>query len=236
MVLDSSGSDDEPYRGYSKFAISNDFLHRLNMAIPDLGLTAGMRSFGATRNPFADKTKLIYGPTTYTKDGFQAALDSVKWGSGESPVERAIDAAGDDMYSFKGKTAVIFVGDGEYAGNDPAAAVKRLKGRYGDNLCVYTVLVGSEDPASVDTMRAIADAGECGFYRSVKYIESPQAMSDWIAEVFLSEIVRKAAPLPIVYGDSDGDGVTDDVDQCADTPAGASVNDNGMGTRQKPPR
>lgn len=229
VVLDSSGSVDETYRGYSKFAIANDFLHRMNMAIPDIDLTAGMRSFGATRNPFADKTRLIYGPTTYTKEGFQAALDTVKWGGGESPAERAIDAASDDMYSFKGKTAFIFVGDGEYASNDPAAAVKRLKDRYGDNLCVYSVLVGSEDPASVDTMRAIADAGQCGFYRSAKYIESPQAMSDWIAEVFLSEVVRKAAeaPPPMVVGDSDGDGVNDDVDQCADTPVGAPVNDKG---------
>ena len=112
VVLDSSGSIDETYRGYSKFAISNDFLHRMNMSIPDLDLTAGMRDFGATRNPFADKTRLLYGPTTYTKEGFQSALNSVKWGGGESPAAMAIDAASDDMYSFKGQTAFIFVGDG----------------------------------------------------------------------------------------------------------------------------
>jgi OmpA-OmpF porin, OOP family len=227
VVLDSSGSIDETYRGYSKFDITNGFLHRMNMAIPDMDLTAGMRSFGATRNPFASKTRLIYGPTTYTKEGFQSALDTVKWGGGESPAERAIDAASDDMYSFKGKTAFIFVGDGEYAGNDPTAAVKRLKDRYGDNLCVYTVLVGSEAPASVDTMQAMADAGGCGFYRSAKYIESPQAMSDWVEAVFLAEVLKKAEPIPMVYGDSDGDGVTDDVDQCRNTPAGAPVNDKG---------
>jgi OOP family OmpA-OmpF porin len=227
VVLDSSGSIDETYRGYSKFAITNDFLHRMNMAIPDMDLTAGMRSFGATRNPFADKTRLIYGPTTYTKEGFQSALDSVKWGGGESPATMAIDAASDDMYSFKGKTAFIFVGDGQYTTNEPVAAVKRLKDRYGENMCVYTVLVGSEDPASVDMMRAMADAGGCGFYRSVKYLESPQALSGWIEEVFLTEVVKKAEPLAVVVGDSDGDGVTDDVDQCPDTPAGASVNDKG---------
>ncbi|UCD79075.1 MAG: OmpA family protein [Desulfobacterales bacterium] len=227
VVLDSSGSADETYRGYSKFAITNDFLRRMNMAIPDMDLTAGMRSFGATRNPFAQKTRLIYGPTTYTKEGFQSALDTVKWGGGESPAEMAIDASSDDMYSFKGQTAFIFVGDGQYAGNDPAAAVKRLKDRYGDKMCVYTVLVGSEEPASVDTMRAMADAGECGFYQSVKYIESPQAMADWVEDVFLVEVVKPPPPLPLPVGDSDGDGVTDDVDQCQDTPVGASVNDKG---------
>jgi len=29
------------------------------------------------------------------------------------------------------------------------------------------------------------DAGGCGFYWSAKYIESPQAMSDWIEDVLL---------------------------------------------------
>ena len=228
VVLDSSGSIDETYRGYSKFAISNDFLHRMNMSIPDLDLTAGMRDFGATRNPFADKTRLLYGPTTYTKEGFQSALNSVKWGGGESPAAMAIDAASDDMYSFKGQTAFIFVGDGEYKSNDPVAAVKRLKERYGDNLCVYSVLVGSEGAASVETMQALADAGGCGFYKSAKYLESPQAMSDWVEEVFLAPVVKKAKEeVVVVVGDSDGDGVLDDVDQCADTPAGASVNDKG---------
>ncbi len=49
------------------------------------------------------------------------------------------------MSVFEGKTAFIFVGDGEYAGNDPAAAAARQKNRYGDNLCIYPVLVGSEE-------------------------------------------------------------------------------------------
>jgi OOP family OmpA-OmpF porin len=224
VILDSSGSKEETYRGNSKFAIANDFLHRMNMTIPDMDLTAGMRTFGATRNPFAKKTQLIYGTTKYTKDGFQTALDTVEWGGGESPAEMAIDASIEDMSILQGKTAFIFVGDGEYAGNDPAAATKRLKERYGDDLCVYSVLVGSEDPASIDTMKAISDAGECGFYQSAKYLESPQAMADWIADVFLVEVKQQVVVMP---GDSDGDGITDDRDQCPDTPAGASVNDKG---------
>ena len=224
VILDSSGSKDETYRGNSKFAIAHDFLHRMNMTIPDMDLTAGMRNFGGTRNPFAKKTQLIYGTTQYTKDGFQTALDTVKWGGGESPAEMATDASSEDMTIFKGNTAFIFVGDGEYAGNDPAAAAKRLKDRYGDNLCIYSVLVGSEDPASIETMKAISDAGQCGFYQSAKYLESPQAMADWVADVFLVGVQKKVVKM---VGDSDGDGVTDDLDQCPDTPAGAPVNDKG---------
>ena len=224
VILDSSGSEDETYRGYSKFAIANDFLHRMNMAIPDMDLTAGMRNFGATRNPFAKKTQLIYGTTKYTRDGFQAALDTVNWGGGASPAEMSIDAAGEDMSTFEGETALIFVGDGIYPDNDPAAAAKRLKDRYGDNLCVYTVLVGSEDPASIETMKAVSDAGECGFYQSAKYLESSQDLSDWIARVFLAEVKQEVVA---VVGDSDGDGVSDDMDQCPDTPVNAPANSRG---------
>jgi OOP family OmpA-OmpF porin len=224
VVLDSSGSQDETYRGSSMYAIANDFLHRLNQTIPDMDLTAGMRNFGATGNPFAKKTQLIYGTTKYSKDGFQEALDTVKWGGASSPAEMAIDESSADMSIFKGNTAFIFVGDGKYRDNDPAAAVGRLKDRYGSNLCIYTVLVGSEDPASVETMKAISDAGECGFYQSAKYMESPQALSDWVADVFLVGVQKKVVKM---VGDSDGDGVTDDMDQCPDTPVGAPVNDKG---------
>ena len=224
VILDSSGSKDETYRGHSKLAIANDFLHRLNMTIPDMDLTAGMRNFGATRSPFAKKTQLIYGTTKYTKDGFETALDTVPWGGGKSPAEIAIDTSSPDMSIFEGNTAFIFVGDGKYADNDPAAAARRLKDRYGANLCIYTVLVGSEDPASIETMKAISDAGECGFYQSAKYLESPRALADWVAEVFLVGVQKKVVAM---VGDSDGDGVNDDLDQCPDTPDGAPVNDKG---------
>ena len=198
------------------------------MTIPDMDLTAGMRNFGATRSPFAKKTQLIYGTTEYTKDGFETALDTMTWGGGESPAEMAIDESSTDMSVFDGKTAFIFVGDGEYFDNDPAAAAGRLKDRYGDDLCIYSVLVGSEDPASVKTMKAISDAGQCGFYRSAKYLESPQDLANWIAEVFLVEVkddVKKRAPLMV--GDSDSDGIPDNMDQCPDTPVSAPVNSKG---------
>ena len=224
VILDSSGSQDETYKGHSIYAISNDFLNRMNKTIPDMDLTAGMRNFGATGNLFAKETQLIYGTTKYTKDGFQAALDSVKWGGGSSPAEKAFDESSADMSIFEGDTAFIFVGDGKYPDNDPAAAAARLKERYGSSLCIHSVLVGSEDPSSVAAMQAVSDAGACGSYQSAKYLESPQAMAEWIADVFLVKVEQKAAPMP---GDSDGDGVTDDLDQCPDTPAGAPVNDRG---------
>ena len=229
VILDRSGSKEETYRGHTKFAIANDFLTRMNASIPDMDLTSGLRTFGASGNPFAKKTNLIYGPTNYSKQGFQDALGTVKWGGGRSPADEALNAASSDMTPFQGKTALIFVGDGKYQGFDPAGAVKQMKDSYGDNLCVYPVLVGSEDPASVETMKEIAAAGGCGYYQSAKYLDTPQSMASWVEDVFLTKVEKKAevvAPPP-KPGDSDGDGVTDDIDQCPKTPMGAPVNDRG---------
>ncbi len=229
VILDRSGSEEDKYKGHTKFAIANDFLTRMNAAIPDMDLTSGLRTFGASGNPFAEKTHLIYGPTDYTKQGFQDALETVKWGGGLSPAEEALNKASEDITPFQGKTALIFVGDGKYKGHNPADAVTQMKNRYGENLCVYSVLVGSEDPASVETMQAIADAGGCGYYQSAKYLDTPQNMANWVANVFLTEVEKEAAVVvvPPAPGDSDGDGVTDDIDQCQNTPMGAMVNDKG---------
>lgn len=42
-------------------------------------------------------------------------------------------------------------------------------------------------------------------------------------EVIVEAVPEKTEPAPVVYGDSDGDGVTDDKDLCPNTPAGEKV-------------
>ena len=50
--------------------------------------------------------------------------------------------------------------------------------------------------------------------------------ADPVAEVPVAEVVETAV-VPVESGDADGDGVTDDKDQCPDTPAGTTVDENG---------
>jgi len=220
--------------GHSIFSISKDFLYRMNRTIPtQANFNGALRSFGASRNPFAEKSRLVYGPTAYTRGGFESNLDQIKWGGGLSPVDLAIDRARADMIPWSSsRTAVILIGDGKYEGYDPVDATRRLKQQYGDNLCVYTVLTGSENPEAVQTMRSVAEAGGCGFYQSAKYLETPQGMGAWIERVLFEQVetpvpvAPKPAPAP-APGDRDSDGVPDDVDQCPDSPAGAPVNAQG---------
>lgn len=224
VILDASGSQEETYRGYTKFAIAQDFLHRFNQTIPDVPLNGALRAFGHSRRPFAVRTQLYYGPTVYTQEGFKAGLEQVAWGGAASPADLALDSAAGDMAPWSGRTALILVGDGLYDGYDPVGAARRVKAQYGDNLCIYTILVGSEDPKAIQVMNEIAEAGECGFYQSAKYLESPQAMASWVEAVLFDQIEPVAAPAPM---DTDSDGIMDNYDQCTDTPRGAPVNNVG---------
>jgi OOP family OmpA-OmpF porin len=228
VILDSSGSKEETYRGNSKFAIAKDFVYRMNRTIPgSVYINGALRSFGHSGNPFAKKTTLHYGPTQWSSSSFEAALEKINWGGGLSPADMAIDSASGDMATLSGKTAVILVGDGQYKGYDPVGAAQRMKARFGDRVCLYTVLVGSEDPENIKTMKAISAASECGSYQTVKYLDKPSSLAAWVEAVFFESAAKPAPPPPPAPGDADGDGVVDGMDQCANTPRGAPVNSAG---------
>ena len=228
VILDSSGSKEETYRGNSKFAIAKDFVYRMNRTIPgSVYINGALRSFGHSGNPFAKKTTLHYGPTQWSSSSFEAALEKINWGGGLSPADMAIDSASGDMATLSGKTAVILVGDGQYKGYDPVGAAQRMKARFGDRVCLYTVLVGSEDPESIKTMKAISAASECGSYQTVKYLDKPSSLAAWVEAVFFESAAKPAPPPPPAPGDADRDGVVDGLDQCANTPRGAPVNSAG---------
>jgi OOP family OmpA-OmpF porin len=221
VVLDASRSAGGVKVGQTSFEKGKDFLYRMNRTLPDMKLGASMRSFGHWSG--GKETMLNYGPTTWNRDDFQRSVDQVPWGAGKSPVDLAIDQSGDDMAAMTGETAVIVIGDGEYAEVDGVGAARRLKERFGANVCIYTVLAGGVTPEKMATMRDIASAGECGFYQDANNLQSSQGMADWVREVFLEKgQVVAAAPL-----DSDGDGVIDSLDQCPDTPKGDRVDNVG---------
>lgn len=224
VILDASPSTRDLQSGLTSFESSKAFLYRMNRSIPKMNLNSTLRSFGHWQD--GGETTLHFGPTRWQRDSFQGALDGVPQGGGKSPVDQAFDLTTNDMSSMQGRTAVILVGDGQYRGVDAAGAAKRLKARYGSNACIYTVLTGSAGPQDVATMKEIAAAGQCGSFQNASNLESPQAMANWVESVFLTKSAMKAA-VPAAPLDSDGDGVYDNVDQCPDTPKGATVDKRG---------
>ncbi|MGD8758562.1 MAG: OmpA family protein [Deltaproteobacteria bacterium] len=226
VILDASGSMAEHYKGESKLDYAKEIVSRMNQTIPDLKLTGGLREFSPSLWS-GELTSLVYGQTAYTKAGLEGALQQVKRAGGHTPLAVAIDAAGDDLASARGDIALIVVGDGEHGDialgensmdRAPVVAAENLKSLFGDRLCIYAVQVG-DSPTGKWVMEQVARAGQCGFMANADDIASADGMADFVEKVFFAK-VRK--PM-----DSDGDGVTDDLDQCPNTPRGVKVDARG---------
>jgi OOP family OmpA-OmpF porin len=211
VLLDASGTMAEPR---SKFELAKDLISRMNQTIPDLRLAAGLRTFG---QGFTDSTDLVYGMADYSKASLAAALGRVDPG-GFTPMGHAIEAAIGDLKPTRGNIAVIIVSDGLETDRGALAAAGKMKGQFGERVCIYTVLVGN-DPAGKRIMEQVAEAGKCGFSVNAAGILSNSDIAGFVEKVFLT---RVAKPM-----DSDGDGVTDDLDQCPNTPRGVKVDDKG---------
>ncbi|MFH0844158.1 MAG: cell envelope biogenesis protein OmpA, partial [Pseudomonadota bacterium] len=236
VILDASGSMADAYKGKNKLNLAKDTISRMNQTIPGLDLMAALRAFGRFECWPLEESKLLYGPTNYSKGGLEGALNGVAQGRGQSPLMLALNGASQDLKAAAGQIAVIIFSDGDEEDMNHAAAInaaKALKGQFGDRICIYTVLIGN-DPKGKTLMGKITDAGLCGFSVDADRIASSGEMADFVEKVFLAKAPPKpaapakpAAPVKAGPRDSDGDGVFDDVDRCPGTPMGARVDSKG---------
>jgi OOP family OmpA-OmpF porin len=128
---------------------------------------------------------------------------------------------------------VILFSDGKInEGANPQAAASAMKELYGNNVCIYTVLLGN-DPDGSMIMQQIAAEGKCGFATNAnnlymrplsecETVNVGKGMGDFVTSIFLEK-----APKQMVDIDSDGDGVFDSRDKCPNTPKGIKVDSDG---------
>jgi OOP family OmpA-OmpF porin len=184
--------------GSSKLDHEKVLVNLFNDTIPNLKLTEAVRSFGRF-SIFGDSTtKLFYGPADYSKSALPQAIDSIKRGEGESPLNSALDGAKADLKSQQGQLAVVVFSDGEDMDKyNPVEAAKGLKAAYGDRICVYTVHIGS-DVAGRTMMQKIVDECGCGYAVTGDEISSPEGMANFVTRVFLAPAPKKEEPKPVV--------------------------------------
>jgi OOP family OmpA-OmpF porin len=220
VILDKSSSMSWKYNEQKRLTIAKDFLNAMNQTLPEMKFNGAFRTFGTSG--FGEPTALIYGPAEYSRKEFQGALDAAERAIGRSPLGAAITAASADLKESEGQIAVIIVSDGADMDTTPITAANAMKAQFGDRVCIYTVLVG-DDPAGEVLMKQVAAAGGCGFSVRADEVKTSGDMGDFVKNVFLAEIVKPVAK-PM---DSDGDGVTDDLDRCPNTPRGVKVDAHG---------
>jgi len=210
LVEDASSSmGDKPgklfERGPSKFSLSKDIMRCLNDTLPqDFPATAGLRLFG----PVYSENGLVYGMTKYHSGGMEDAITGVGNTGGVTPMADAITFGAYDLANTPGRAAMIIFSDGiNTEAADPAAAAAAAMETYGDNLCIYTVLLGN-DPQGKVTMEQIASQGKCGFATKADLLHartladgsttgSADGMADFVTAVFLEKAPpAKVAPPP----------------------------------------
>jgi OOP family OmpA-OmpF porin len=232
VILDTSSSMVDKYGKKQKAKIAKEFLSAMNQTLPELRYNAALRTFGHGASLPDKSTLLVYGPAQYSTSGFGKALNSVKGPSGDSSLAlaKAINAAGDDMKSSRGPIAVIIVSDGKHMDQKPIKAAEALKSQFGDRVCIDTVQVG-DNPAGKMTLEQIVKAGGCGISTTTERLASSANMAGFVEGIFLAKPAPKPMAKPMAKPmDSDGDGVTDDKDQCPNTPKGATVDARGCWT------
>jgi len=233
VILDTSSSMSDKYGKKEKAKIAKELLTAMNQTLPELNYNGALITFGHDAHLPDKSAMLVYGPTKYSTSGFESALNTTKGPSGDSslPLAKAIAAAGGNLKSAQGPIAVVLVSDGEKMDQAPVTAAKALKSQFGDRLCIDTILVG-DDPAGKMTLEQIAKAGGCGISTTADRLATSSSMAGFVEGIFLAKPAPKpvpmaAAPKPL---DSDKDGVPDNLDQCPNTPVGATVDARGCWT------
>jgi len=217
--------------GPSKLALSQGLLMCFNNTLPEnINVNGGLRVFG----PLASDKGLIYGMEKFTNTGLDSSIRTIKGTGDETDLNAGITDGSNDLKELSGKTAVILFSDGIIGKeSNPQAAAAAMKEMYGDEICIYTVLMG-DDPDGKTTMEQLAAAGKCGFATHANNlymrpltecdtVNVGKGMGDFVASVFLDKAAKKAKP----DLDSDGDGVLDSRDKCPNTPKGIKVDSDG---------
>ncbi|MGR9116661.1 MAG: OmpA family protein [Gammaproteobacteria bacterium] len=234
VVLDASSSmgDSFDHPGYpaqpeaTKFDVEKEILSRMNQTIPNIKFSSAIRSFGFGSCLDWDRTKLVQPLQAHSTEAFQSNLDSIPCAGGGTPMTSALDAAINDLMPASGRIALLVLSDGHDASfKSPAETIQRLKNRYGDHLCVYSVWVGNnENDEGHALMKSLPDISECGLAVDAASIASANDLAGFVQQVFFN----KAAPkIDVCALDDDGDGVGNCQDKCADTPKGADVDASG---------
>jgi OmpA-OmpF porin, OOP family len=230
MILDKSGSMGQMCKGEQKLAMAKRLAARMNHTIPDLKLTGALRVFGRTAVFDNQLTKLFWGPGPYSKGALDDGLNKIGFSRGDSPLNEAFDATGQDFKAVQGNTAVIVFTDANkhYMIYDAVKkSAEALKAQYGDRLCIYAVQIG-DDKEGKALLEQVVQIGQCGCYVNGEEIATSEGMADFVKKVFLAKApVKPVVVEKVVVKDSDGDGVPDNLDKCPGTPKGAKVNADG---------
>jgi len=196
IIVDKTGSMGSDYAGVQKFIIEKSLVSKFNSYIPDVTLNGGLRTLGQNYADF-DVTKLVYGMAKYDADSLEGVIRNLSTPYGDSPLEAAILAAGNDLKGLQGRSALVIFSDGVDMGDASVKAAANVKSQYGDKLCIYTVLIGN-DKQGAKVLEQISKAGQCGISVKGDDLADDSAMNSFVERIFLAPKPAEMPPPPPV--------------------------------------
>jgi outer membrane protein OmpA-like peptidoglycan-associated protein len=169
---------------------AKDATKNMIATIPEIKLNAGLRTF------WSEETALLYGMKSLVKEDYTKAINVIENVNGRTPMGKAITAAGNDLKSAGGNSAIIIVSDfSEIPGIDdirPATvmeAITKVNTEYGDKLCVYAIQVGYTLNGK-ELSEQIVQNVEGGYTVNADKLVTPAAMAAFVEKVISGNCSR----------------------------------------------
>ena len=169
---------------------AKDATKNMITAMPEIQLNAGLRTF------WYEESALIYGMKPLSKVEYIKAVNSIENVNHRTPLGKAITAAGNDLKSAAGNSAIIIVSDfSDIKGIvdiKPAVvmeAITQVNADYGDKLCVYAIQLG-HTPGGMELSEEIVQNVIGGYTVNADRLANPAAMAAFVEKVISGDCSR----------------------------------------------
>ena len=189
IILDSSISMSDTYRGKDRLEISIDIIDKLKDLFPD-EIIGGLRIIGDADCLACSKTKLIYGMEKFNKYLFMKALKKIREPGGLTPMYLAINKAIYDFKKIPGKLVLIVISDWQEISPPLIESFKQIKNIYNKRLTIFNILSG-EDKSGRKNIEILTDTLDDKSIISLKYNENINHIKTVIKNIFYTKIEDK---------------------------------------------
>jgi len=181
------GNNRDMYQMVPKIEFGQEILAKMSDTIPPVTHTRALRVFGWEAESFKEDYSLSFGLLDIPPQSIPGIIATRTLPSSIiSPLAMTFDAAFLELKEIDGTTSLVVMSDGLNVDRNAMVAARNLKKKYGDSLCIYTILL-SDDPEGASNLASLSKLGQCGFNTTADEINSQSAMSDFVEKVFFAK-------------------------------------------------
>ncbi|MBC8316527.1 MAG: OmpA family protein [Desulfobulbaceae bacterium] len=190
------GNNRDMYQMVPKIEFGQEILTKMSDTIPPVTHTRALRVFGSEAESFKEDYSLSFGLLDIPPQSIPGIIATKTLPeSSISPLALTLDNALFELKEIDGATSLVVMSDGLNVDRNAMLAAKRLKRKYGDSLCIYTILLG-DSPEGASHLDSLAELGKCGFDTRADDINNQTAMTDFVEQVFFAKIASVAIAPP----------------------------------------